>query len=79
VTALQKEALVEQLQQEYILSILFAHAIERESLLIKKYKGFATGNSKNAALKELLQEFEKEAMEHLKMLKDKMIKLNIQG
>lgn len=70
---------MEQLQQEYILSILFTHAIERESLLIEKYRGFITANSKNETIRELLEEFEKEAKEHLKMLKEKMIKLNITG
>jgi Na+/H+ antiporter NhaB len=70
---------VEELQQEYILSLLFSRAIARESLLIEKYRSFMADNKKNAALKEILDEFEKEAREHLDLLKEKMIKLNIQG
>lgn len=70
---------MEELQQEYILSLLFSRAIARESLLIEKYRSFMADNKKNAALKEILDEFEKEAREHLDLLKEKMIKLNIQG
>lgn len=70
---------MEQLQQEYILTIIFTHAIQRESLLIEKYNDFISANAKNKVVKELLVDFQKEAREHLKMMKDKMIKLNIQG
>ncbi len=70
---------MEELQQEYILSIIFTHAVERERLLINKYHALAAANKKNAAVRELVKEFEKEAREHVEMLKDKMIKLNIRG
>jgi hypothetical protein len=73
---------LEELQQEYILSIIFSHAIEREELSISKYKdylGELKGKNKNQQLTDILNEFEKNAQEHITMLKDKMIKLNIQG
>lgn len=70
---------MEQLQQEYILSIYFTYAVERENLLVKKYHDLITENRKNTAVKEIMEEFEKEAREHLSMLKEKMIKLGIRG
>ena len=73
---------MEELRQEYILSILFKNAVDREDLLIKKYSYYCDklgGKNKNKELLALLKEFEKIAHEHITMLKDKMIKLNIQG
>lgn len=73
---------MEELQQEYILSILFKHAVDREDLLVKKYSGYyekLDGKNKNMELVNLLKEFEGNAREHINILKDKMIKLNIQG
>lgn len=70
---------MEELQQEYMLSIIFTYAVERERLLINKYHALAAANKKNAAVRELVKEFEEEAREHIELLKDKMIKLNIRG
>ena len=73
---------MEELRQEYILSILFAHAIRREELSIEKYINYydhISTKDKNKELPDLLKEYEKNAREHISLLKDKMIKLNIQG
>ncbi|MCX7749619.1 MAG: hypothetical protein N2645_22410 [Clostridia bacterium] len=69
---------MEKLSQELVLSITFNKSIEREELLIKKYEAYEEG-LKDKELKAILNEFRKDAQEHLKMMKDKMIKLNIQG
>lgn len=69
---------MEKLQQEYILSIIFSKSISREVLLSKKYKDYYS-KTKNSELKELIQELRSDSEEHIKLLKDKMIKLNIQG
>lgn len=79
VNILPTEEFVEKLQQEYVLSIIFIHAIERESLLMKKYQEYVKGEEKNAGMKEMLKQFEKETGQHLTILRDKMAKLNIQG
>lgn len=73
---------MEKLRQEYILSILFYHSVEREELMINKYAGYfknSVNKKKNSELFSMLKEFENEAREHVTLLKDKMIKLNIQG
>jgi hypothetical protein len=73
---------LEELQQEYILSIIFKNAVDREDLLVKKYAYYYDklgGKNKNEEMLTLLKEFEDIAHEHITILKDKMIKLNIQG
>lgn len=69
---------MERLYQEYILSIKFKQLIEREELLISKYKEYEN-SAKERELKDLIKEYEQDSQEHIKMLKDKMIKLNVQG
>lgn len=73
---------MEKLSQEYILSIIFNHSVEREELMLEKYRQYFEINSdrkKNPELCSILKEFEDKAREHIALLKDKMIKLNIQG
>lgn len=70
---------MEKLQQEYILSMVFVRAIERESLLLKKYQEYIKDEEKNPDVKEMLKQFEKETGQHLTILRNKMVKLNIQG
>ncbi len=69
---------MEELLQEYILSIVFRNAIDKEELLIKKYEDYYT-DLKNKELKDMLKKMKKTSEEHIKILKDKMIKLKIQG
>ena len=69
---------MEKLSQEYILSLLFNRSIEKEELLIKKYAQYYP-EIKDTELKGTIKEFKKNSSEHITLLKDKMIKLNIQG
>lgn len=68
---------MEELSQEYVLSIIFRNSIDKEELLLKKYEDYYD-KIKNKALKEVIKEFKKTSQEHLKIMKDKMIKLKIQ-
>jgi hypothetical protein len=52
--------------------------VEREELLIKKCDDYLK-DMKNGDISEVLKSFRKNAQEHIRLLKDKMIKLNIQG
>ena len=69
---------MEELSQEYILSIAFSDSIKREELLLKKCEGYYD-TAKNKDLKDMLKIFKKTSREHIDTMKDKMIKLKIQG
>lgn len=68
---------MEEFSQEYMLSIVFRNSIDKEELLAKKYEEYYD-KIKNKELREVIKEFEKTSREHLKVMKDKMIKLKIQ-
>ena len=68
---------MEEFSQEYVLSIVFRNSIDKEELLLKKYEEYYS-KIKNKDLKEIIKEFEKTSREHLKIMKEKMIKLKIQ-
>ena len=68
---------MEAFSQEYVLSIVFRNSIDKEELLIKKYEEYYDA-IKNKELKEVVKEFKKTSQEHLKVMKEKMIKLKIQ-
>lgn len=68
---------MEEFSQEYILSIVFRNSIDKEELLLKKYDEYYD-MIRNKELKEVLKEFRKTSQEHLKVMKEKMIKLKIQ-
>lgn len=68
---------MEEFSQEYVLSIVFRNSIDKEELLLKKYEEYYS-KIKNKELKEVIKEFKKTSQEHLKVMKDKMIKLKIQ-
>lgn len=68
---------MEEFSQEYVLSIVFRNSIDKEELLLKKYEEYYD-NVKNKELKEIIKEFKKTSQEHLKVMKEKMIKLKIQ-
>ncbi|HYF75485.1 MAG TPA: hypothetical protein VD757_02755 [Candidatus Nitrosocosmicus sp.] len=68
---------MEEFSQEYALSIIFRNSIDKEELLIKKYEEYYD-MIKNKELREVVKEFKKTSQEHLKVMKDKMIKLKIQ-
>lgn len=68
---------MEELSQEYMLSIVFRNSIDKEELLIKKYDDYYPV-IKNKELREIVKGFKKTSREHVKVMKDKMIKLKIQ-
>lgn len=68
---------MEEFSQEYVLSIIFRNSIEKEELLLRKYEDYYS-KIKNRELREVVKEFGKTSQEHLKVMKDKMIKLKIQ-
>jgi len=68
---------MEQFSQEYILSIVFRNSLDKEELLTKKYDDYYS-KIKNKEIREIIKEFRKTSQEHIKILKDKMIKLKIQ-
>lgn len=68
---------MEEFSQEYVLSIVFRNSIDKEELLLKKYEDYYF-MIKDKELKEIVKEFRKTSQEHLKVMKDKMIKLKIQ-
>lgn len=69
---------MEKLRQEYVISIRFTRAIEREQLLLKKYEDYQK-TIKKTQTADMLKEFIENSREHIKLLKDKMIKLRTGG
>ncbi|HYE82596.1 MAG TPA: hypothetical protein VEG39_10595 [Clostridia bacterium] len=68
---------MDEFSQEYVLSIVFRNSIDKEELLLKKYDEYYD-IIKNKELREIIKEFKKTSQEHLKVMKEKMIKLKIQ-
>ncbi len=64
-------------EQENVVNMIFKSSLDKEELLIKKYEEYFP-EIKDKYLKDMLEDFRKEAREHIRLLKDKMIKLNIQ-
>lgn len=69
---------MEKIKEEYLLSVAFRQAIDREELFARKCTLFRD-DFKDQELRELADILKDNAEEHIKYLKDKMIKLNIQG
>lgn len=67
---------MDKLSQEYMLSIIFNESIDREQLLLKKYDDICN-KIKDKEIKNMIKEFSKNSREHIDILKDKMIALNI--
>lgn len=67
---------MEKLSQEYILTMVFNESLDREELLKKKYDEYL-GEIKDSSLKDIIKDFKKNSNEHIKIMKDKMIVLNI--
>jgi hypothetical protein len=60
-----------------MLDMVFRNSLDKEELLLKKYEDYYS-MVKKKELKEILKEFKKTSQEHIKVMKDKMIKLKIQ-
>ena len=69
---------LKRVSQEYILTIKFTRAVEREELLVIKCDEYLE-SLKRGDLTDMVKSFRKNAQEHIRLLKDTMIKLNIQG
>jgi hypothetical protein len=69
---------LKRVSQEYILTIKFTRAVEREELLVIKCDEYLE-SLKRGDLTDMVKRFRKNAQEHIRLLKDTMIKLNIQG
>lgn len=69
---------MKELTQEHIFSIAFRNSLDREQQLISKYQKYLN-ETKNEDVKNMMKEFEKKSNEHIFLLKDKMLKLNLQG
>jgi hypothetical protein len=67
---------MDKLSHEYIQTVAFRFSIDREELLIRKCREYY-GSFKEGALRDLANDMESSCMEHIKLLKDKMVKLNI--
>jgi len=69
---------MKKLSQEYLMDTAFVLSIEREELLIKKYSRYMDQVS-DKELKSMIREFKSTSKEHIKLIKDLMIKLNLQN
>lgn len=67
---------MDKLSQEYILNIMFNESLDREQLLLKKYDEIYD-KIKDKEIKNMIKEFRKDSREHIDILKDKMIALNV--
>ncbi len=69
---------MKRLSQEYLMDIAFTLALEREELLLKKYSSYMN-EIENKETKNMVKEFKKCSKNHIRSIKDIMIKLNIKG
>ncbi|MCX7921696.1 MAG: hypothetical protein N3B21_06745 [Clostridia bacterium] len=67
---------MDKVSEELILKIALSSSVDREVLLIKKYEEY-TPSIKSDELKEILGELIETSKEHTDILKDKMLKLNL--
>lgn len=65
------------ISQEYILDTAMKHSINREELLIKKYQE-NLDKLNNKELKRMMKEFKSDSREHVKLISEMMINLNLQ-
>jgi len=69
---------MQKVSQGHILSIIFSESIEKEELLLKKYDDYMR-DVKDRELSDMISEFIDDSRNHIKLMRDKMIKLSIQG
>lgn len=67
---------MDKLSQEYILTTSFSSALDMEELLIRKCSHYVK-ELKDENLISVIMDMKKECQEHIKMMKDKMMKLNV--
>ena len=66
------------LSQEHLMDTAFTLSLQREELLLKKYSEYVD-QIENKELKNMVKNFKKVSKEHIKVIKDLMIKLNFKG
>ncbi|MCG8540054.1 MAG: hypothetical protein MJA82_08965 [Clostridia bacterium] len=66
------------LSQEHLMDTAFTLSLQREELLLKKYSEYID-QIDNKELKNMVKNFKKVSKEHIKVIKDLMIKLNFKG
>ncbi len=66
------------LSQEHLMDTAFTLSLQREELLLKKYSEYID-QIENKELKNMVKNFKKVSKEHIKVIKDLMIKLNFKG
>ncbi|SKC85494.1 hypothetical protein [Maledivibacter halophilus] len=69
---------MKKLSQEQLMDVSFTLSIDREEILLKKYRDYM-GRINNKEIKDIIKEFKKTSREHIKLIKDLMIKVNLQG
>lgn len=69
---------MKKLSPKYVIDTAFILSVEREELLLKKYSR-AIEDLDNKELKKDIKEFKKISKEHVKLVKDLMIELNLQS
>jgi hypothetical protein len=69
---------MEKLSQECMMKIAFKQSLDREELLLKKYE-YLDNEIRDKYLKDIIKEFRENCYEHIKLMKDKMIKLNLRS
>lgn len=69
---------MEKVSEKYPLQIVFNQCIERETLLIKKCKKYSS-EVKDKQVKNYLDEFKRNSEDHIRLLKDTILKLNLKN
>lgn len=69
---------MKKLSQEQLMDVSFTLSIDREEILLKKYQD-CMGRINTKEIKDIIKEFKKTSREHIKLIKDLMIKVNLQG
>lgn len=68
---------MKKMSQQSLMDTKLLMSIEREELLVKKYEEY-DGQLDNKELKQMIKKFKKTSKEHLGLVKDLMIKLNLE-
>lgn len=69
---------MKKISQEYLMDTAFTLSVDREELLLKKYSQYIS-QINNKEVKNMVKELKKTSKEHIKLVKDLMIKVNLQG
>lgn len=62
---------------EYTVILAFENALEQEELLLRKYDDYLYALESDT-LKDMIREFQKYAHEHVKLIHEKIVQMNLQ-